>query len=64
METTENFHKPIFQGIKTIHLISSIFLSILCDQDTILKMFLEVINEYLPRKLENIFSCYESQNGT
>ena len=36
-ETTESFQKLIFRVIKTIYLISSTFLSILCIQDTILK---------------------------
>ena len=36
-ETTENFHKLIFRGIKTIYLISSTFLGILCDQDLTFK---------------------------
>ena len=37
-ETTENFHKLIFQGIETIYLIWSFFLSILCDQDLTFKV--------------------------
>ena len=50
METTENFHKLIFWGFNTIYLISSIFLSILCDQDTTLKVLLNVFNENLAFK--------------
>ena len=54
-ETTENFHKLIPWGIKGIYLISSTFLSIVCDQDTTRKVLLKVINDNLPWKLENIF---------
>ena len=46
-QTTENFHKPIFRDIKTVYLISRAFLSILCVQDTTLKVLLKVINEPL-----------------
>ena len=45
----------IFQGIKTIYLIWSTFLSILCDQDTTLKVLLKVIKENLRLKLEVAF---------
>ena len=44
-ETTENFDELIFQGIKTIYLISNLFLDILCVQDTTLKVLLKVIHE-------------------
>ena len=54
-ETTENFYKLIFRGMKTIYLIWSTFLSILCDQDTTLKVLLNVIKENLPLKLEGSF---------
>ena len=54
-ETTKNFYKLIFRGIKTIYLIWSTFLSILCDQDLTLKVLLKVIKENLPLKLENSF---------
>ena len=53
-ETTENFHKLIFRNIKTIYLIFSTFLRILCVQDTTLKastfkaqLLLKVINKHL-----------------
>ena len=49
----ENFHKLIFRGIKTIYLIT--FLSILCVEDTTLKVLLKVINENLPLMLEGNF---------
>ena len=46
----------IFRGIKTIYyLIWSTFLSILCDQDTTLKVLLKVIKENLRLKLEVAF---------
>ena len=51
----ENFHKLIFQGIKTIYLIWSTFLSILCDQDLTFKVSLKVIKENLLFKLEGSF---------
>ena len=54
----ENFYKLISQGIKTIYLISNVLLSIICVQDTILKMLLKVFNENLPLKLESGFFCY------
>ena len=54
-ETTENFYKLIFRGMKTIYLIWSTFLSILCDQDTTLKVLLKVIKENLTFKLEGSF---------
>ena len=47
-ESTENYQKLIFRGIKTIYLISGAFLSILCGQDTTLKALLKVIKENLP----------------
>ena len=64
METLENFHKFIFRGIKTIYLISTTFLRILCVQDTILKLLLKVTKQNLPLKLESSFACYWSKNGT
>ena len=45
----------IFRGSETIYLIWSTFLSILCDQDTTLKVLLKVIKENLPLKLEVAF---------
>ena len=39
----KNFYMLIFRAIKTIYLIWSTFLSILCDQDTTLKVLLKVI---------------------
>ena len=51
----KNFYMLIFQGIKTIYLIWSTFLSILCDQDTTLKVLLKVIKENLRLKLEVAF---------
>ena len=50
-----NFRKLIFRGIKTIYLIWSTLLSILCVQDTPLKVLLKVVNENLPLKLEGSF---------
>ena len=41
--------------MKTIYLIWSTFLSILCDQDLTLKVLLKVIKENLPLKLEVAF---------
>ena len=58
LETTENFQKLIFQGIKSIYLISSTFLSILCVHDKTLKVLLKVIKKHLLLKLEIDFSCY------
>ena len=55
-ETMENFHKLIFRGIKTIHLISSTFVGILYVQNTILEVLLNVINEHLLLLLESDFS--------
>ena len=46
-------YQLIFQGIKTIYLISSTFLSILCDQDLTLKVLLKVIKDNLPWKLKS-----------
>ena len=54
-ETTENFYKLIFRGIKAIYLIWSAFLSILCDQDLTLEVLLEVIQMNLPLKFEGTF---------
>ena len=54
----------IYRGIKTIYLILSTFLSILCVQDATLKVMLKIIKENLPLKLESSFSCYDSQTGT
>ena len=51
----KNFYMLIFQGIKTIYPIWSTFLSILCDQDTTLKVLLKVIKENLRLKLEVAF---------
>ena len=45
----------IFQGIKTIYLIWSTFLSILCDQDLTLKVLVKVIKKNLHLKLEGSF---------
>ena len=58
METTENFHKLIFQGIKTIYLILSTLLRILYVQNTIYKVLLKVINEHLLLLLSSGFSGY------
>ena len=55
LETTEDFHKLIFSGMKTIYLIWTTFLSILCDQDLTFKELLKVIKENLPFKLEGRF---------
>ena len=54
-ETKENFRKLIFRGIKTIYLIWSTFLSILCDQYLTFKVLLKVIKENLPFKFEGSF---------
>ena len=54
----ETIRKLIFGGIKTIYLILGTFLSILCDQDTSLKVLLKAINEHLPLKLESGFSYH------
>ena len=51
----ENFQKLIFRGIKTIYLIWSTFLSILCYQDFTLKALLKVMKENLLFKLEGSF---------
>ena len=58
LETTENFLKLIFRGIKSIYLISRTFLSILCVQDKTLKLLLKVVKEHLLLKLEIDFSYY------
>ena len=42
----ENFHKLISRGTKTIYLILSTFLAILCVQNLIYKVLLKVINEH------------------
>ena len=55
LETTENFCKLIFRGIKTIYLIWSTFLSILCDQGLTFKVLLKVIKKDLLFKLEGRF---------
>ena len=60
-ETTENFHKLISRGTKTIYLILSTFLGILCVQGTTLNLLLKVINEHLLLLLESGFSGYYSQ---
>ena len=60
-ETTGNFYKLIFRGIKTIYLIWSTFISILCDQDLTLKMLLKVIKLNLPFKLEGSFFVIEGK---
>ena len=57
----ENFYKLIFRGIKTIYLIWSTFLSILCDQDLTLKVLLKVIKENLPFKLEGSFFAIKAK---
>ena len=44
---TENFHKLIFRGIKTIYLILSTLQGILYVQNKIYKVLLKVINEHL-----------------
>ena len=54
----ENFHKLNSQGIKTIDLILSTFLGILCVQDTTLNLLLKVVNEHLLLLLESGFSGY------
>ena len=54
-ETKENFRKLIFRGIKTIYLIWSTFLSILCDQYLTFKVLLKVIKENLPWSLKVVF---------
>ena len=51
----ENFYELIFRGMKTIYLIWSTFLSILCDQDLTFKVLLKVFKENLPFKLEGSF---------
>ena len=51
----ENFHKLIFRDIKTIYLIWSTFLSILCDQGLTFKVLLKVFKENLSFKLEGSF---------
>ena len=48
----ENFQKLIFQGVKSIYLISSIFLSIFCVHDKTLKVLLIVIKKHLLLSLE------------
>ena len=42
-ETTENFQKLIFRGIKASYLILSTLLGVLCVQDKTLKVFLKVV---------------------
>ena len=46
-ETTENFHKLIFQSIKAVYMILSTALGILYFQNEIYKVLLKVINEHL-----------------
>ena len=54
-ETTENFYKLIFRGIKTIYLILSTFLSILCSLFT--NFFFKELNRHLQfSKLSGIIS--------
>ena len=60
-ETTENFQKLIFQGIKSIYLISSTFQSILCVEDKTLKVLLKVVKELLLLKLEIDFSIIKAK---
>ena len=60
----EKFPEALFRGIKSIYLVSSTFLSILCVHDTTLKVSHKVIKEHLLLKLESEFSCYERRNGT
>ena len=50
--TTDNFQKLIFRGVKSIYLISSAVLGILCIQDKTLHVLLKVIKEHLLLKLE------------
>ena len=50
-ETTENFQKLIFRGIKVSYLILSALLGILCVQDKSLKVLLKVVKEHLLLKL-------------
>ena len=57
-EYTENFHKHVFRGTKTIYLISSTFQDIFWVQDTSFNVLLKVINDYILLKLEIGFSCY------
>ena len=57
MELTENFDKLISWSIKTIYLISSTFLSILCVEDATLKALPKFIKGKLTLKLESGFSC-------
>ena len=54
-ETPKNFYKLIFWGMKTIYLIWSTCLSILCDQDRTLKVLPKVIKEDLPLMFESSF---------
>ena len=48
----------MFRDIKSIYLISSTFLSILCVHDKTLKVLLKVTKKHLLLKLEIDFSCY------
>ena len=57
-ETTDNFHKLIFRGIKAIYLLLSTLLRILYVQNTIYKVLLKFINEHLLLLLESGFSGY------
>ena len=54
-ETPEKLYKLVFQGIKTIFLTWSTFLSILCGQNLTAKVLLKVIKENLPLKFEGSF---------
>ena len=54
----ESTFKHVFQETKTIYLISSTFLDILCVQKTILEVLLKVINEHLLLLLKSDFSGY------
>ena len=57
-ENHGNFHKVISRGTKTIYLVLSTFLDILCVQNTTFKVLLKVIYEHLLLLLENGFSGY------
>ena len=48
----------IFLGFKSIYLISSTFLNILCVQDKTFIVLLKVVKEHLPLNLEIDFSRY------
>ena len=54
----KTFKTSFFQSIKTNYPISTIFLSILCHQNTTLKVLRKVIKEHLLLKLGSNFSGY------